>query len=417
MSSSSLYRRLHGVFNLPRSSAAKSNKLNPLPLSSSTNEPSHSPPSSPTNKPRKSKPTAGSASAATLLTVEHRLQKLVSKFIKSSESERFRARHGIFDSTVRRLAVHKKFSMIEDLIEAQKKYDDITDEGFAIRLIMLYGKAGMFSHARKLFDELPELNCERTVKSFNALLASCVNAKEYDQVETIFRDVPEELSIEANVISYNIVINAYCEMDALDKAILFFNNMEKNGMEPDLVTFNTLLAAYYRKGHFLDAENMWSVMENKNLAPNLISYNARLRGMVQEKKLQEGIGLLAEMEEKEIKPNVSSYNALIKGFCDDGNLEEAKKWYYKLKEKEATPNRSTYRALLPLLTGQGDFDMALELCKEAIDNRLVINAAEVQRVVDGLVEASKIEEASDLVQLCNSNNYLNFKLELPQTST
>lgn len=307
--------------------------------------------------------------------------------------------------------------MIEDIIEAQKKYEDITDEGFAIRLIMLYGKAGMFTHARKLFDELPELNCERTVKSFNALLASCVNSKEYDQVETIFRDLPQEVSIEANVVSYNIVINAYCEMDALDKAILFFNSMEKSGMEPDLVTFNTLLAAYYRKGQFLDGENMWSMMENKNIAPNLISYNVRLRGLIQENRMQEGIELLAEMEEKEIKPDVSSFNALIEGFCEAGNLEEAKKWYYKLKENEVTPNRSTYRTLLPLLCEQDDFDMSLELCKEAIDNRLVINVAEVQRVVDGLVKVSKIEEAKDLVELCNSNNYLNFKLELPQTST
>ncbi|XP_022142331.1 pentatricopeptide repeat-containing protein At1g55890, mitochondrial-like [Momordica charantia] len=403
-SSSSLYRRLHGLFNLPRSSATKPIKTNPSPPSS-------------TAVPKKPTAAAASSSPGSPLTLERRLQKLVNKFIKNSDSDRFRARHGIYDSTVRRLAVHKRFSMIEDIIEAQKKYEDIRDEGFAIRLIMLYGKAGMFTHARKLFDELPELNCERTVKSFNALLASCVNSKEFDQVETIFWDVPEKVSIEPNVISYNIVINAYCEMDALDKAFLFFNDMEKNGMEPDLVTFNTLLAAFYRKGQFLDGENMWNMLESKNMAPNLISYNARLRGMVQENKIQEGIGLLAEMEEKGIKPDVSSFNAMIKGFCEDGNLEEAKKWYYKSKENEATPNRSTYRALLPLLCEQGDSDMALELCKEAIDNRVVINVAEVQRVVDGLVKVSKIEEAEELVKLCNSNNYLNFKLELPQTST
>ncbi|KAG7033918.1 Pentatricopeptide repeat-containing protein, mitochondrial, partial [Cucurbita argyrosperma subsp. argyrosperma] len=400
MPSSSLYRRLHGLFNHSRSSASRSSK------------PNSSPPSSITNKPNQS------TAATNPLTPEQRLQNLVNKFIKSSQSGRFRARHSMYDSTVRRLAADKRFSMIEDIIEAQKKYEDITDEGFAIRLIMLYGKAGMFTHARKLFDELPELNCERTVKSFNALLASCVNSKEYDQVETIFREVPQEVSIEANVISYNIVINAYCEMDAFDKAILFFNDMEKNGMEADLVTFNTLLNAYYRKGRFLDGERLWSVMMNKNIAPNLVSYNARLRGMVLENRMQEGIGLVAEMEEIDIKPDVYSFNALIKGFCEDGDVEEAKKWYYKLKENAVTPNGATYRTLLPFLCEQGDFDLALELCKEAIDNhRLVINVAEVQRVVDGLVEVSKVEEAKDLVKLCNSKNYLNFKLDLPQTST
>ncbi|KAA0052739.1 pentatricopeptide repeat-containing protein [Cucumis melo var. makuwa] len=398
MSSSSLFRRLHGIFNHSRSPTRIFNKPN-LSL-----------PSSATKKSNKSP-------AATPLTAEQGLQELANKFIKNSESKLFRRKKGTYDYTIRLLAVRKSFSMIEDIIEAQKKYEDIKDEGFATRLIMLYGKAGMLSHARKLFDELPALNCERTVRSFNALLSSCVNSKEFDQVEKIFREVPRELSIEADVRSYNIVINAYCEMDALDKAILFFNDMEKNGMEPDLVTFNTLLAALYRKGQFSDGESIWAMMESKNIAPNLISYNARLRGMVLEKRIQDGIELLAEMEEKEIKPDVYSYNILIKGFCEDGDLEEAKKWYDKLKESEVVPNASTYATLLSLLCEQGDFDFGLQLCKEAIDNGLVFHTAEVQRVVDGLAEDSKMEEANDLVELYNSNSKLKFKLKLPQNST
>ncbi|GFY88974.1 hypothetical protein Acr_06g0009140 [Actinidia rufa] len=43
---------------------------------------------------------------------------------------------------VRRLAAAQKLSDIEDIIEHQKKYPDITNEGFAVRLICLYGKSG-----------------------------------------------------------------------------------------------------------------------------------------------------------------------------------------------------------------------------------------------------------------------------------
>uniref|UniRef100_A0A0A0KLB2 Pentacotripeptide-repeat region of PRORP domain-containing protein n=1 Tax=Cucumis sativus TaxID=3659 RepID=A0A0A0KLB2_CUCSA len=354
MFSSSLSRRLHGIFNHSRSPTSRFNKSNP------------SLPSSATQKCNKS-------TAATPLTAEEHLQNIVDKFIKNTESQRFRHQKGTYDSTVRLLAVRKKFSLIEDIIEAQKKYEDIKVEGFATRLIKLYGKAGM--------------------------------------------EVPQEVSIKADVISYNIVINAFCEMDALDKAILFFHDMEKNGMEPNLVTFNTLLTALYRKGQFFDGERVWATMENKNIAPDLVSYNARLRGMVLEKRIQDGIELLAKMEEKEIKPDVYSYNILIKGFCQDGDLEEAKKWYYKLKESEVDPIATTYRILLPLLCEQGDFDSGLQLCKEAIDKGFVFHTAEVQRVVDGLAEVSKTEEAKDLVELYNSKNNLKFKLKLPQNST
>ncbi|XP_011658517.1 pentatricopeptide repeat-containing protein At1g55890, mitochondrial [Cucumis sativus] len=203
-------------------------------------------------------------------------------------------------------------------------------------------------------------------------------------------------------------------MGALDKAILFFNDMEKNGTEPNLVTFNTLLTALYSKGQFLDGESMWARMENKNIAPDLISYNARLQRMVLEKRIQDGIQLLAEMEEKAIKPNVDSYYILIEGFCEDGDLEQAKQWYYKLKDNEVNPNASIYRTLLPLYCEKGDFDSGLRLCKESFDNGLVFLAEEVQRVVDGLIEVSKIEEAKDLVALYNSHSI--FKLKIPQST-
>ncbi|KAK1396500.1 hypothetical protein POM88_006363 [Heracleum sosnowskyi] len=48
---------------------------------------------------------------------------------------------------------------MEDILEFQKQFEDITNERFMVRLISLYGKAGMFDNARKVFDEMPELKC------------------------------------------------------------------------------------------------------------------------------------------------------------------------------------------------------------------------------------------------------------------
>ncbi|KAL0012535.1 hypothetical protein SO802_007643 [Lithocarpus litseifolius] len=212
MSSSQLYRCLHGICTTSLSATSTATQTNTV-----------------------------KASARNAKTKERRLQKAVDSFKKSSESDRIRARHGIYESTVRRLATAKKFSMIEEILEAQKKYPEIAIEGFAIRLISLYGKAGMFDHAHKVFDEMPDLNCPRTVKSFNTLLAACVSTKKFDKVDEIFRGLPPKLSIEADLVSYNVVIKAFCEMGSLDTALSMFDELEKNGMEPDSFTFNTLL--------------------------------------------------------------------------------------------------------------------------------------------------------------------------------
>lgn len=345
---------------------------------------------------------------------ETQLRKMVAEFKKkSSESHRFRNNQGIYRRTVARLAAAKQFSLIEEILEEQKKYDQISREGFAIRLISVYGKSGMFDHAHKMFDELPELHCERTVNSFNALLKAGVDSKKFDKVFEIFKEFPSRVSIEPNMISYNIIINAFCEMGYLDDALLILHELEKNGKEPDRVTFNTVLNALYRNGKFLEGDRLWAMMESKNVVLDVRSYNSRLRRMVQDGRISEAAQLISEMKSKEISPDLFSYKAIIKGFCDGRNLEEAKKWYGELQKNEYTPDLVTYVMLIPLCCEAGDLDMAFELCLEAINHRLRLKREVFKQVVNGLVKQDKDEEASELVKLVNSRKYLNYKLELP----
>ncbi|EXB75243.1 hypothetical protein L484_026025 [Morus notabilis] len=330
---------------------------------------------------------------------ETQLQNLVDKFKTSCESQRFRHNQSIYRRKVRRLAAANKFSMIEDILEHQKKYDDIRREGFSIRLIGLYGEAGMFDHAHKVFDELPELNCDRTVKSLNALLKAALDAKKFDKVIEIFNELPSRVSIEPDMISYNIVIHAFCEMGSLDEALSLFRKLEDNGQEPDLVTFNTLLNALYMNNRFSEGERIWATMESKNVVPDVRSYNSRLRGMFRDNRISEAEKLVGEMESNGIRSDVFSYNALIKGFCDSGNLEEAKKWYGEIEKNKCTPNLATYIILIPAFRKAGDLDKAFELCLDANNHGFFLKRTVFKQVAEALVEKGRTEEASELENL------------------
>ncbi|KAL6007495.1 hypothetical protein ACLOJK_002752 [Asimina triloba] len=97
------------------------------------------------------------------------------KFKSSSQSSRFRSKHRVYSVTVRRLAAANLHHFVVDIFEHHKQFPEIATEGFAARLISLYGQAGMFTDARKLFDELPQLKCPRTVKSINAVLTAALD--------------------------------------------------------------------------------------------------------------------------------------------------------------------------------------------------------------------------------------------------
>lgn len=344
---------------------------------------------------------------------EVNLKTLVEKFKKACEIDRFRKKTGIYEDTVRRLAGAKRFRWVRDIIEHQKNYSDISNEGFSARLITLYGKSGMHRHAHKLFDEMPQKNCDRTVLSLNALLAAYLHSKKFDVVEQLFKDLPVQLSVKPDLVSYNTFIKALLEKGSFESAVSVVEEMEKNGVNTDLITFNTLLDGLYSKGRFEDGEKLWEKLGEKNVVPDIRTYNARLLGLAVVKKTGEAIEFFEEMKKKGVKPDLFSLNALIKGFVNEGNLDEAKKWYDAVGKSEYDPNKATYAIIVPFLCEKGDLKTALEMVKEIFNNRCRVDASLLQLVVDKLVSESMVTEAKEIVERGKTNSSGRYKLNLP----
>ena len=353
-------------------------------------------------------------SLSTTLYKERNLKRLVEKFKKFSEVDRFRTKTGVYEETIRRLASAKRFMWIEEILEDQKKYSDYSEEGFAVRLISLYGKSGMFENAQKVFDEMPERNVQRTVLSFNALLAACVNSKKFDLVGGVFLEMPKKLAVEPDLVSYNTVIKAFCEAGSFDSALSVLDEMEKKGLKPDVISFNTVLNGYYGKGsRFADGDKVWNLMEEKGVVPDIRSYNAKMYGLVSEKRVNEAVGLIGEMRGKGIEPDIFTFNLVIEGFIKEESLEGAKEWHSEMRKSECAPNKLTLERLIPFLRKKGDLELAFELSKEVLERKFVVDGALLQRVVDDLVKASRVEEAKTLLELGKNNNYRRYRLKLP----
>ncbi|KAF9610137.1 hypothetical protein IFM89_020269 [Coptis chinensis] len=367
-----------------------------------------------TQTPKQEEKPTSVKSLVNKLSKQKNLTTLVENFKKCSEIRRFRSRHLVYEKTIGRLALAKQHSLVEQVLEHQKKFDDITKEGFAMRLISLYGKAGMFDHALKLFDELPELKCVRTVKTYNALLNASVASKKFDETEKLFRELSLKLSVEPDFCSYNIVIQAFIEMRKWENALSMLDEMERNGVEPNLITFNTLLNGFYRDGKFEDGERIWARMEESGIVPDIISYNVKLQGLVNVGKISEALELVEQLRNNVEKPNIFTYNVLIKWYGNNGNLDEAKSVYDNMLKSGIVPDWFTFEALIPCVCGKGEFGLALKLCEKSIGSNCHVSAGIVQVVVDGLVKESKVEEAKGLMEIAQSKNCYGSKLKMPQ---
>lgn len=267
----------------------------------------------------------------------------------------------------------------------------------------------MFEHAQKVFDEMSEYNCQRTVNSMNALLAAAVKSRKFDEMKELFKELPHKFGIKPDAVSYNTVIKGLCNMGDFDTSISMVDEMEKNGLKPDRITFNTILYALYSNNRFSDGEKIWSQLVGRNIVPDIRTYNSRVLGLVNEKRVQEAADLVVELESKMLKADVFTYGNLIKAYGTEGNIAEVKRWYAKMIENKCDPDKVVFLRLLSSACENGDLDWATDVCNDIFKWNCNVDVRLLQNVVNGLVKESEIEKAKQIVHLGQSRRYTNLK--------
>ncbi|VAH64879.1 unnamed protein product [Triticum turgidum subsp. durum] len=304
--------------------------------------------------------------------------------------------------------------VIEEREVVRLPFLETSAEGFATRLIRLYGRASMPSHAAATFHKLPAQH--KSNMTFNSLLSCYADAGDFDGLTAAFQEIPATYpSIAPTVYSYNVLIHALCQKPDISAALETVLLMEKHGVSPDIITFNTLLNGFCNNGRFDEAETVWEMIKERNLEPDAKCYNAKLRGLVAEGRIDDAAAVLEGLEKDGPKPNTVSYNELIRGYCKAGKLQEAKKLYDDLVKNECAPNKGTYETLLPHLLQAGELDCALTYCYKIFSHKrnLRVECGVLQDVVNALVDESRVEEAAKIVVLGRKKYYPRKGLRMP----
>ncbi|EOY20533.1 hypothetical protein QUC31_006916 [Theobroma cacao] len=308
-----------------------------------------------------------------------------------------------FEDTVSRLAGARHFDYIEHLLEHQKTLPQGRREGFIMRIIMLYGKAGMIKHALNTFYDMHLYGCERTVKSFNAALKVLIQTHDIRAIEAFLSDVPQKFNVELDTYSVNIVVKAFCEMDFLERAYLVMVEMEKLGIRPDVITYTTLISTFYQKNRWEIGNGLWNLMVYKGCKPNLTTFNVRIQYLVNRRRAWQANDLMRLMRKIGIVPDEVTYNLVIKGFCLAGYLEMAKRVYSSLEFcREYRPNIKIYQTMIHYLCKGGDYNLAYTMCKDCMRKNWFLNVDTIRSLLEGLIKNGQLGKAKMIMKLVRS---------------
>ncbi|KAI3995606.1 hypothetical protein MKX01_023351 [Papaver californicum] len=308
------------------------------------------------------------------------------------------------DLTIKRLAKSRRFSDIETLIESQKESPKITEEPFLSTLIKSYGRAGMFNHALRTFDQMEELGTPRSVLSFNALLMAC----KVDQVPKLFIEISEKYKISPDKVSYGILVRSYCESGSPKSGLTVLKEMDEKNVEITAITYTILLDALYKKEYVEEADKIWKEMAEEGLL-DVTAFNVRIM-QVHLGPPEDVLSLIDEMKTLGLIPDAVTYNNLLICYCSHGLIEEAKKVYENFAENKCVPNVVTFTNFIYHLSKNGDVDKGFEVFKDSLKREKLPNFTSMKYLVQGLFEKSKLEEAKQVINIAKKKcrpNFLN----------
>ncbi|KAL3718084.1 hypothetical protein ACJRO7_003252 [Eucalyptus globulus] len=340
------------------------------------------------------------------ILAESNPDKLAELFEQSSRFPTFRRHRPLYHLSFQKLAKARRLDLVDRLVLNQISQggdapSSLRSEGFWIRLMMVYSNAGMVDEAMRTFDRAREAKrCDVSEKSLCAVLSVHLNNGSIGRVHELFEKLPRELGVTPAAAAHNLVLKAFVKDGDTEAARAWLAEMEaRHQVIPNIDSYNILLGAYLKNGDFSAFDRVVKEILGKGLECNVTAYNLRIARLCKNKECARANKLLAEMIARGVKPNSACYNVVIDGFARLGDFESAKKVLDGMvRDGHVAPCSFTYYTLLQGMLREGEFDSGLEMCKEIVKRRWVPPFEAMQSLIDGLLKASKGEEAKDIVE-------------------
>jgi len=346
-------------------------------------------------------PAAKEEEQPVLLRIKHELdpERLYELFRANAHNRLLVENRFAFEDTVARLAAARRNDLVEEILEQHKALPQGRREGFVVRIIGLYGKAGMPDHALRTFQEMEMYGCPRTAKSLNAAMKVLLRARLFDEALSLFEEGSQKYGVELDDISYNTVVKMLCDMGKLRAAYQAMQKMEEAGVRPDVITYTTLMAAFYKCGQREIGDGLWNLMRLRGCNPTLASYNVRIQFLINRRRGWQANDLVRKMHAAGIKPDEISYNLIIKGFFMMGEHEMAKTVFGAMHGRGCKPNNKVYQTMVHYLCEKRDFDLAFRLCKDSMEKNWFPSATTIVQLLKGLMAISKDRNAREIMML------------------
>ncbi|KAF9615300.1 hypothetical protein IFM89_022716 [Coptis chinensis] len=211
-------------------------------------------------------------------------------------------------------------------------------------------KKGRVEEAILFMDEMQDQGIIPDLFTYNAIINGLCKELKSNSAQEIYQLILERTSKlckrmlkdgkTPNVVTYTILISAFCCGGRMYEALKVFKEMIVKGIVPDKIAFTAIIAGYCRIGDTKTALDFYREMEKRGITPDIFTYTCLVHGYCKSKQMDEARNLFDRIIKSDT-PNVVTYTALMAGYHRTGDLEIALQLYNKMEEKGIQPDDIT----------------------------------------------------------------------------
>ena len=218
------------------------------------------------------------------------------------------------------------FQLLKQIHEEMNKYGIQMNIYLTTSLIASYSECGSLDFAISLFDQIQK----KDLVTYIAMIKGCIRNKSYEKALDYF-DKMEKNGLQSNDVVYNLVLKACAETQNLALGKEIHDKILKFGIEN--VEINNTLISMYGKCNELDRALL---IFNEIQKKDLITYTTIIKGFIQSEKYDGALFCYEDMKKKGFNPNVAVYNLMLKLCAETENLALGKEIRYQIHNDDHT---------------------------------------------------------------------------------
>ncbi|KAG6490882.1 pentatricopeptide repeat-containing protein At3g49240, mitochondrial-like [Zingiber officinale] len=248
-------------------------------------------------------------------------------------------------------------------------------------------------------------NCRPTIFTVNAVLNALIRQCRYADFLSLHRFITQA-SVAPNIITVNLLLQAYCDCRKTDIALEHFRLLLKDDapFPPSATTYRILAKGLVDNGKIEQAVELKDDMLAKAfVAPDPVVYNHIMQGFLKKGDPDTVVSLFEELQEKLGGGKVLDgivYGNLMKGYFGKGLEEQAMEIYRDVlgEGSKVRLESVSYNLVLDALGRNGKLEEALNLFDRMLKEhnpprRITVNLGTFNVMVDAYCIAGRFQDA------------------------